>query len=233
MRRMAIALLALLAVRIGYGQYYEPEEYTTERARYFSAGIGFMDFAPRSGNPVPESLAVSFTKLMPMISYCQDPLDLVLGYTRYSHGGSTRTAILLSATVTTEIPVGGRRGGGLAIPLCATADFTKAEAGGAEKDNFNFASLGVGAGLKFHTPVAALELSASLLGTMQFAFESYGSRNGYSSAVIGNVTILWRSAPVLNGVVFGYRFRYQSWSLSDDWYNYRSILHGPYIGALF
>jgi hypothetical protein len=233
MKRMTLMLIALLMGQRACAQYYEPEEYSLGRARYFSAGVGFFDFQPRSGNPLPESLAISFTKPMPLVGFSQDPVDLIFGYTRYSLRGVTRTAILLNATVTTEIPLGVRRGNGLTLPLCAVADFTKAEAAGVERDNFNFGSFGIGAGLKFRTPVAPVEFSASILGVIQFAFESYGPRTGSSSAIIGNATLLWRSAPILDGLVFGYRFRHQNWSLSDEQYNYKSIYHGPYIGALF
>jgi hypothetical protein len=234
--RIAAALMTImmLATHCLYGQYIEPEEYApTFRARFFSAGVSFLNFEPRSGNPVPDSLAISFTKVMPMLSYSQDPVELVFGYTRYSSGGSTRTAIVLSTTVATEIPLGGRRGGGFAVPLCVVGDFTKAESGGAERDHFNFASLGAGAGVRVRIGSGALSGTASLLGVVQFTFEGYGTRNGSSSAVIGNATLFWRTAPVFDGLVFGYRFRYQSWSISDSRFDYKAILHGPYIGAIF
>jgi len=38
---------------------------------------------------------------------------------------------------------------------------------------------------------------------------------------------------VFKGLTFGYRFRYQSWSISDPRLDYTSTFHGPYIGAMF
>jgi hypothetical protein len=46
------------------------------------------------------------------------------------------------------------------------------------------------------------------------------------------VTVVLPRLPVLNGIALGYRFRSQSWSMSDKTLNNRFLLHGLSVGIL-
>jgi hypothetical protein len=45
--------------------------------------------------------------------------------------------------------------------------------------------------------------------------------------------VLVRSIRVLEGLALGYRFRFQTWAMSNSRFNYRALVHGPFVGLLF
>jgi hypothetical protein len=214
-------------------QYDEPREYVLSDARFFSAGAMVRDFAPTAGNTTPDSLTIAYRTWMPMLAFHQGPVELMFGYARYTMTGSSREAIFLGTTVTTDLVLAGSRSGALLVPFCGAADYSKSESDGAERDNFNIASLGIGAGLKYRAVSPSLEFTVQALGIIHYSFEGLSTGSGSSTAVLGEVRLLSRHIQILEGLVFGYRYRYQRWALSDARFNYRAIMHGPYLGVLF
>jgi hypothetical protein len=214
-------------------QYDELREYVPSEARFFSAGAMYRDFAPTAGNTTPDSLVIKYSTWMPMLGFHQGPVELMFGYARYTMKGSTREAIFVGTTVATDVLVAGSRSSALLVPVCGAADFSKSESDGAERDHFNVASLGIGAGLKYLASSPSLEFSIQALGIIHYSFEGLSTGSGSSAAVLGDVHLISRHIQILGGLVFGYRFRYQRWSLSDARFNYRVVTHGPYLGVQF
>jgi hypothetical protein len=65
------------------------------------------------------------------------------------------------------------------------------------------------------------------------AVEQLNARTGFSGAVVADAAALVRGLGLGEGLVLGYRFRLQTWSLSDPRFNYRALAHGPYLGVAF
>ncbi len=232
-RRTVMVAAACLAVAAGaFAQYETPREYSDREARYLSAGAMLRDFAPRAGYTGGDSLAIAFSNWMPMIGYHQGMLDVQFGYTRYTLKGVKRNAVFFGTTLSTETPLVGGRPAALVMPVLLSLDYTKAESPGNERDHFNVASLGLGTGLGVRFTDAGTEFSARAAGIYHFSFEGLNTGNGSSLAVTGEVSLVMRTIHIGDGIVVGYRFRHQTWSLADGRLNYRVTAHGPYVGVL-
>ncbi len=170
---------------------------------------------------------------MPIIGFRQGPTDIAFGYSTYTLKGLTRSTVFLSATVSQDIPLAGRRPSALVMPLLISADFTKAEGLGRERADFNVASVGLGAGLKYRYSGPTIEFSLLAIEAAQYSSEGFSVGSGFSALTMADVTLVLRDAVVLDGIALGYRFRYQTWSMSDSQFNYSSLSHGPFIGILF
>lgn len=238
MQERARSVLLILAGLLALGQaavhaqYYEEREYKPTEARYLYVGVMQRDFAPSSSNTAPDSNRISYKKLMPMIGFREGPVDIFVGYTKFDQRGNSNAAIFLGTTVSTEFPVSGRRGSALVIPLMFAADYTKAESGGPQREDFNIASLGLGGGLKYHLTTESVDFSIHAAELLQYSTEGFSVGSGFSAATTAEATLILREV-ILNGIALGYRFRYQTWSMSDAQFNYRAVTHGPSIGILF
>ena len=228
----AVMVLGLWPDTAG-AQYEEPREYVLSDARFFSAGAMYRDFAPTAGNTTADSLVINYATWMPMLAFHQGPVELMFGYAQYTMKGSSRETIFVGTTFMTDVLLAGSRSSALLVPLCGAADYSKSESDGAERDNFNIASLGIGAGLKYRAVSPSLEFTVQALGIIHYSFEGLSTGSGSSSAVLGEVRLLSRHIQIFEGLVFGYRYRYQRWTLSDARFNYRAVMHGPYLGVLF
>jgi hypothetical protein len=231
-RVCVLGAASILVAAVACGQYEAPQEYSPEEARYFSAGAMVRDFAPRAGYSGGDSLAINFNAWMPVLGYHQGSVDVLFGYTRYTLKGATRAALFFSTTLTNDMPLLRGRPASLSLPILLAVDYTKAESAGADRDQFNIASLGLGLGLKFRSFTPGTEISASMAGIYHYSFESFSTGNGSSAAIVGDASILLRTIHIGDGIVFGYRFRYQNWSLGDGRWNYRVTTHGPYFGVM-
>ena len=214
-------------------QYDEPRSYTSIQARFLAAGVLHRDFAPRDGNPVPDSLAIRFKAYMPVLSYHHGPFEIGFGYTRYTLLGSTRASVYFGAIMTNEFPLAMSRTHALVAPLCVAADFTKAEGGGVERDNFNIASLGLGTGLRYRYMSSTVDAGIRLLAIIHYSFEGLSTGSGSSASFLADAGLILRSIHIGDGLALGYRYRYQHWSMSNALLNYRVASHGPYLGVLF
>jgi hypothetical protein len=229
---MTLAALFVLGFTPACGQYYEEREYRPTDARYIYLGAMKYDFAPRSSNTAPDSMRITCNELMPVIGFRQGPVDIIVGYTRFDQRGNSNAAIFVGTTVSTELPITGRRGSALVVPIMIAADYTKAESGGPQREDFNVASVGLGAGLKYQLSTGSVDFSVHAEEVLQYATEGFSVGSGFSAATLGDATLVLHEV-ILNGIALGYRFRYQTWSMSDAQFNYRVISHGPSIGILF
>lgn len=233
--RCAILFL-LIAIGSGsslHAQYYADRPYEQSHARYLSAGFLDSEFKRRSSNRVPDSLAIKFSRLMPVLAYRQGLLEIAFGYTRYKLEGESRTAIFFGGTYSNELLLTGTRGSALLFPFLVSTDFTKAEGNSSVREDFNIASIGIGGGLKYRYFNKTVDLSLKAVEVVHFSFEGLGVGGGFSAATIGEAVILLKDAFLLDGIALGYRFRLQTWSMDNTNFNYRSMSHGPFVGVIF
>jgi hypothetical protein len=229
---LVLCLIAVLAVPTR-AQYYEPAEYQQPNDRFAYIGAMERDFQPRSSNILPDSATIGFKRWMAMVGIRQGLFDITFAYNRFTLRGEKRTAVFFGATAMQDIPVAGKRPTALVIPIMISADFTKAENTGPSRKDFNIASLGLGAGLKFRTSGSALDFSLYVTEVLHYSFEGLSTGSGFSAATLGEASLSFRRIPLVGGIVLGYRFRYQTWSMSDEQFNYRALAHGPYLGVAF
>ena len=235
-RRSATALL-LLAWSAGmpalYGQYYEGREESTGGSRALTAGLLRFEFTPRPTNTLPDSATFRGAALMPMLAFRQGIVDLYLGYTRFEERGNTHSAVLFGMQVTRDLPLGGQGSDGLTLPLMVAADYTKVSSGALQRDDFNLASLGLGVGLAYRSGGPDMQFWIRGVELFHVAFQGLASGTGTSLATVAEAGLSLRRVPIGDGLVLGYRFRMQTWSLSDENFNYRGLYHGPSVGILF
>lgn len=229
-----LALAGLWALGTGelHAQYYQEREYKPSEARYIYVGAMQRDFAPRGSNTAPDSTRISYNELMPMIGFRQGPVDIFVGYTKFDQHGNSRATIFVGTVVSTEFPVSGRRKSALVVPLMFAADYSKAESSGPQREDFNIASLGLGAGLKYQLSTESLDFSVHAGELFQYSTQGFSIGSGFSAATLADASLVLRDV-LFSGIALGYRFRYQTWSMSDGKFNYRATTHGPYLGILF
>jgi len=238
MRRRLRGVLPLflawgIAVPALYGQYYEAREYTRPEGRYLSAGILREEFVPRPGNSLSDSAAYRFAGIMPMLAYRQGPVELYLGYSRFDERGTSHSAVVFGTQITNDILVSGSRVAALVLPLMIAADYTRVTSGNLQRDDFNLATIGLGAGVKFRLVTPGVEFWIQGVQIFHVAFQGLAAGTGSSLATVGETGVFLPGVPIGEGLVLSYRLRLQTWSLNDDRLNYRSFYHGPSIGILF
>ena len=235
--RQGILLLAYFTVlgKPAAAQYLEdePRNYSPSIARYLSAGIYARDFSPRPGNDAPDSLRISYNSIMPVLGFRQGPVEILFGYTNYHLVAASCAGVFFGATFVSEVALAGGKEAALVLPVVISADFTKSESAGSDRDNFNVGSLGVGTGLKFRLTQPGFDFSVQAAAIIHYSFEGFSVQSGSSSALTGDAVALLRSVPILDGIAVGYRFRLQSWSMPGGKFEYRTTNHGVYLGVLF
>ena len=219
--------------RSAAAQYREPSEYNPTEVRFISAGLLQSEFRPLASNTLDDSLAIRYDQLMPVVGFRQGGVEILAGYTRYDLRGTSCESVILSATVLQDLLVAGGLKEALLLPVMFSSDFVKAETQGPTRETFSVTSLGIGAGLKFRSFGRSHDAWVSLLGVAHYSFEGLGTGSGFSPALIGEATVLLPDAVWSVSLAMGYRFRLQSWSMSEERFNYRSVSHGPYIGVVF
>ena len=235
MRRVlgcALVVLTICATRVR-AQYYEEKEYSPSEARYISLGAVDVKFSPRYSNTQPESLMIRFKRTMPVVSFKHGGAEVLFGYTTYPLLGGSRSAIYFGGKFESEVPIVGRKPGALLFPLLVSADFTKAESAGPSRDDFNLASIGIGGGLKFRYIGSSIDFSIGVEEVAQYSSEGFGVGSGFSASTLGDAVMLLKDISLLEGIAIGYRFRLQTWSMNETRFNYKSTLHGPYLGVMF
>lgn len=230
---VTVALLSLPAGEQARAQYLDEGDYQPPNARYVFAGLMNTDFKARSSNPVPDQLRTGFSKLMPVIGFHQGMTNVTFGYTQFDLGGATRSSIFLGLTVANDVRISGRGESVLLLPIVLAADFTKAESRGTTIDDFNVGSLGIGTGLKYRYRSRTMEFSIHAIEAIHYSFEGYRGGSGSSALTEAEVSFLFPDVGVLDGIAFGYHLRYQTWSMSEARFDYRSVSHGPFLGVMF
>ena len=238
-RALLVLMTALAAAGAARAQYDDPREYEPSLLRVVNLGVWSRDFAPRPSNPTADSAVIRYNRLMPLLGFRNGPVDLTFGFASFTQpgsGGGSRSTLFLGATYATDVVLSGRRSSALVLPLLFAVDYTKAEAGGPAGNSFNIASMGIGTGLKYRLAGRAVEFTAMAGGIAHLAINAVwqpNARTGFSGAVVADAAVLVRDLGVGEGLVLGWRFRLQTWSLSESRFNYRALSHGPYLGVAF
>jgi hypothetical protein len=235
---MRIRLLASVALvcagpRLAYAQYIEPVEGLPMESRFVSLGASWWDFAPLGSNVLPDSSAIRFRRVAPKVAYHDGQLDIAAAYTTYTEGGESHPAIYFGGKFGQEIPLSGHRSSALSLPLSALVEFTKVEASGPSRQTFNVGDIGLGAGLRYRSVSRTMQFWVEGGGIAALAFDAYTLGNGFCGAAYAEAALLIGDVGPFKGIAFIYRFRWQSWSMSDHEFNYRSLVHGPELGVVF
>lgn len=213
-------------------QYYE-RPYEDASNRFLHAGFFQREFEPRSGNSLPDSLRISYSRIMPTIGFRQGLVDITFGYTRFSLRGEDKTSVFAGVTIGNEFPLTFSRTHALLLPLMISSDYTRSDNTGPERENFNFGSVGIGAGLKYRYRQPQFEFSVHAAEAVHWSFEGFSTGSGFSAATLGEVLFVFRDAILLDGITLGYRFRYQTWNMNHAKFDYRSLSHGAFVGVMF
>ena len=228
----AIFLFLSLSMSSMLGQYQEHRSYEPSDARFIHAGFVQRDFTPRLSNTAPDSLVISYDRSMPMIGFRQQQFDIAFGYTKFRHSGISRETIFFSVSFANEFVISGKKPSTLLFPLVVSTDFSKAEGRGVQGNTFNVVSAGVGGGLKYRYASDDADFSIHAFEIVHFSFEGLSTGSGFSAATVAEASLLLPTVRVLDGIALGYRFRFQTWSMSNRHFNYRSVSHGPYFGIM-
>jgi hypothetical protein len=235
LRGAALFVLVAGFTQWAFAQYYEEEtqSYVPSMARFISAGFFSRDFSPRAENSAPDSLKISYDRVMPLLGYRHGAVEILFGYTKYHLAAASCSAVYLGATFNADFPLTGGRRAAVVLPLIIAADFTKSESSGSDRDHFNVGSLGVGTGLKFRLIQPGFEFSVQAGGIILYSFQGFSVESGSSASLTGDAVILLGDVPIFDGISVGYRFRLQSWSMSGGRFDYRTVNHGAFLGVMF
>jgi hypothetical protein len=232
MLRATILLSLCFVSSTLHAQYYE-QPYEQASNRFVHAGFLQRDFEPRASNALPDSLTINYGRIMPTIGFRQGLVDITFGYTRFSLRGDNKTSVFAAVNVGNEFPITFGRTHALLIPLIISSDYTRADNTGGDKENFNIGSLGIGAGMKYRYRQPRFEFALHAAQAIHWSFEGFSTGNGFSAATIGEALFTFRDALLLDGITLGYRFRYQTWNMNNDKFNYKSLSHGAFVGVMF
>ncbi|MBI5472390.1 MAG: hypothetical protein HY961_08610 [Ignavibacteriae bacterium] len=237
MRDFAMKMLTLIVLCCAFvahasAQYYERSYEQTEN-RFVHVGFWKKDFAARSSNSLPDSLRIGYDRILPTIGFRQGLLDITFGYARFSLRGEDKTTIVVTATIGNEFPLTFSPTQALLLPLMISSDYTRADNSGGDREAFNIGSVGFGAGLKYRIMSGAFEFALSASEVAHWSLEGFSTGSGFSPATLAEAQFVFREVAGLDGITLGYRFRYQSWNMNNDKYDYNSLSHGAYLGVMF
>lgn len=229
--RCAIVALCVCAAEAP-GQYEEPVDLRPPDWRYLWAGAEFRTFSPLSSNTAAPDVQIDYDAIMANLGLRQGPVDLSIGYASFDQRGDSYASIIVNLLYSFPFPLTRPGRTTLILPVLLGADYTKAEAAGPERNTFNVASIGVGMGLEVRHRTPGLELSVRAGGLAHYSTEAYSFTGGFSAAAIGEAVVLLPRIGILDGLAFGYRVRYQTWSMSNETFNYSTLAHGPFLGVM-
>ncbi len=225
------ALLLVCAVRVA-AQYEEPADVAPAEWRYLWAGAAFRTFGPLASNTAPPDVQIDYDAVMATLGLRQGPMDLAVGYASFDQQGESRASIVVNLLYSFPFPITGPGPTTLILPIMLGADYTKAEASGPERNTFNIASVGVGTGLEVRHRTSGMEVSVRAGGLVHYSTEAYNFTGGFSAAAVGEAVLLFPRIGILDGLAVGYRVRYQTWSMSNEEFNYTTFAHGPFVGVM-
>lgn len=230
---LLLSLVFALSIECAHSQYNEPESFEVFSSRYASVGFLQRDFSPRATNPLGDSLGIHYDRIMPVAGLRQGPVEFMLGYVRYTFLGEKRDAVFLGATYVQDVMLAGNRTNAFTVPVTIAIDYTKSETSGPQRETFNIVSIGGGAGVKYRHTSPSMDAVVSGVFTLLFSSDGFGTGTGLSTATIAESVLLFKRIPIFEGIAVGYRLRYQTWAMSDERFDYRSLSHGPFLGVLF
>lgn len=232
MFKLGFAMLVSVSSGNLYAQYYE-RPYEEASSRFIHAGFFHRNFEPRFTNTFPDSQKTGYNRIMPTIGFRQGLVDVTFGYTRFTIRGENKTSIFAGVAVGKDFPVVFSPTSALLIPVQVSSDYTRTDNTGSDIESFNIGSVGIGAGLKYHLKHQRFEFILSGTESVHLSFEAFNTGTGFSAATIGEALFVFRHVIGLDGITLGYRFRYQTWNMGNDKFDYKSLSHGAFLGVIF
>jgi hypothetical protein len=227
-----VILAALVCAARAAGQYEEPVDVAPPEWRYVWAGAAFRTFEPLASNTAAPDAQITYDAVMVSAGLRQGPVDLSVGYASYDQRGESFSSVIVNLLYAFPFALTGPGRTAVFLPVFVGADYTKAEAAGPERNTFNIASIGAGLGLEVRHRTPGLELSVRAGGLAHYSTEAYNFTGGFSAAVVGEAAVLLPRIRIGDGLALGYRVRYQTWSMSDEVFNYKTLAHGPFLGVM-
>ena len=227
------ALLMMWCLTPYSGAQYR--EHTPQRIsdRFVHAGFFAQRFEPRSSNAQADSLRIAYRRLMPTLGFRQGLVDVTVGYTRFPLHGQDKAALFVGLSVGHEMPITQSAANGLFVRLSVSSDYTRAESSGGDKESFVIGSAGIGAGMVYRLRHRGFELSLAASEALHGSFQTFSTGMGFSAATMGEALVQLREALLFDGIAMGYRFRYQTWSMNNKKFDYKTLAHGAFIGVMF
>ncbi len=210
-------------------------EQREESTRAVEAGFLINRFQPRSDNTVPDSLQANFTQAIPVIGYRDGNLLIYLGYFSFNARSVPTTELNLVAKFSFDIRLTGKgRTNALLLPITITTDYLRVEgANQIRGDRFDVGSGGIGVGLKWVFGVDRARFSVEYSRLITYSTVSFSTSIGFSHIDFAEATIALDDILGDFGLIFGYRYRDQSWLMDNKKYNYFGSWHGAMIGMMF
>jgi hypothetical protein len=231
--RLILAASVLCGTASLRAQYIEPEEGLPREFRSVSAGVLLWDFAPRSSNPLADSSSLRFSRGAFAAAYSDGFMDLLFAYGTYGDNAGNHAAIFVGARISQAFPLAGQSPSLLSAAISLLGDYTKIDAGGPSQNSFNAGTIGLGGALRYRTGSRSFQFWVEAGGAASLAFEAYSTGTGFSPIGFAEAGFHIATGGPFAGLTFAYRFRYQSWSMSNAEFDYRSVFHGPSVGILF
>ncbi len=238
MRRTWLMFCVLLCVQFSSAYSQEFGEENTRLSDFRSIGIGAAAhrFEAAAGNSLPDSLRIHFSSTAGIIEYRDLTTHIAFSYTPYTINGTSQTALSLSAESAYDIPLSQSRpdfsGQRLFLPIVISTNYVKASGSSHFTKDFNIGSLGIGAGIKYRYIGDSFGLQIFGVGCILVSSQGFSAETGTSTSVIAEASLMLPEV-IGNGIIVGYHFETQSWSLSNAAYNYRRQFQGPFIGIFF
>jgi hypothetical protein len=214
------------------------QEFGVENTRlsdFRSIGIGAAAhrFEAAGNNSLPDSLRIHFSSTAGIIEYRDLSTHIAFSYTPYTINGTSQTALSLSAESAYDIPLSqSRESQRLFLPIVISTNYVKASGSSHFTKDFNIGSLGIGAGIKYRYIGDSFGLQIFGAGCILVSSQGFSAETGTSTSALAEASLLLPEL-IGNGIIVGYHFETQSWSLSNAAYNYHRQFQGPFIGIFF
>ena len=233
MLRIVLTLCLLLPCGILHTQDFGDRFYPLEGFRSLGIAAGLDDFSPLSSNTEQESSRVHYNAPTVGIEYREMNTRVNISYTPYSLQGKNTSSLSILVVSMYDVPIrispGNRN---WIIPLVLSTNYVKAGSPEKSSHDFNIASIGVGSGLKYRTIQQLFALQLQALGIIHYCSEGFGIDNGTSLAAGAEIQFLFPEI-VGDGLVVGYQFMHQQWTMKNSEWNYKRTTHGPFVGIFF
>ncbi len=235
MRRMPLMLTVVIFIACSSVHSQEFGEENTRLSDFRSIGVGgaVHQFEPAANNSLPDSLRIHFSAIAGIVEYRDLNTHIAFSYTPYTINGTTQAALSLSAESAYDIPLSqSRESQRFFFPIMISTNFLKASGSSRFTKDFNIGSVGIGAGVKYRYIGDSFGVQVYGVGSILVSSQGFSAETGTSTSAMAEASVLLPGI-IGEGMIVGYRFESQSWTLSNAIYDYRRQFHGPFIGIFF
>jgi hypothetical protein len=233
MPRIFLFLYLLFSCGILHAQDFGDRFYPLEGFRSLGIAAGLDTFIPLSTNTEKESSRVHFNAPSVGIEYRELNTRVNVSYTPYSLQGKNTSALTISVLSMYDFPIGmSQNNRNWLIPVVLSTNYVRVGLPEGSSQDFNIASVGLGSGLKYRTIQQLFALQVQAVGIFHYSSEGFGFENGTSLTAGAEIQFLLPEIAG-EGLVLGYQFLYQQWTMKNSQWNYGRTTHGLFIGIFF